>query len=168
MLNVIADRLRGIGKSAGPLYAKIELKPEKGWSIAWYPMFETPDDTTADRRPRRALLEHDGGWNRRCEHQCDAPFMFSILYRAPCTYAAMMNDVQCMVDRLAPLTDVHALQLTLTLPSDPVVVKRPSEEGSLQYPNFETWSPILSDVRHTHPQTDMRRHRGRPDVPHFR
>ena len=34
VLNVIADRLRGIGKSAGPLYAKIELKPEKGWSIA--------------------------------------------------------------------------------------------------------------------------------------
>ena len=62
----------------------------------------------------------------------------------------MMNDVQCMVDRLAPLTDVHALQLTLALPSDPVVVKRLSEEGSLQYPNFQTWTPILSamsDVR---------------------
>ncbi|ETW81568.1 hypothetical protein HETIRDRAFT_104892 [Heterobasidion irregulare TC 32-1] len=117
VLNVIPDRLRGIGKSAGPLYAKIELKPEKGWSIAWYPMIETLDDPTGDRRPRRALLEHDG---------------------------AMMNDVQCMVDRLSPLTDVHALQLTLTLPSDPVVVKRLSEEGSLQYPNFKTWAPILS------------------------
>ena len=149
VLDVIADRVRGISKSVGPLCARLEIEPEKDWCIAWYPMRQTLDDAAVDRTPRRALREYEESWNRRCEHQCDVPFMFSVdpLFGVPRTYAHMMNDVQYMVGRL---TDVHALQLNLTLPDDPEAVERLSEEGPLQYPSFETWIPILkpmSDVR---------------------
>ncbi|ETW81530.1 hypothetical protein HETIRDRAFT_230121, partial [Heterobasidion irregulare TC 32-1] len=60
-LDVMADRIRGISKSLGPLYANVYIEPEKNWCIGWYPMLQTLGDPTVDRIPRRALLDHGGG-----------------------------------------------------------------------------------------------------------